>query len=74
MAVLQFIGGFVKRVLAAFAVETLSPLSPSPCQVEGELSERGLSPLLNTPLLEFVYNPLSKGSFRGTQPLLTTPF
>ncbi len=50
MAVLQFIRGFLKWILAAFTVETPSPLSPSPCQGEGELLERGVSPLLDTPL------------------------
>ncbi len=87
MFILQFIGDFCKWVLSAFAVETPSPLSPSPCQEEGELLERGVSPLLNTPIFDFACNPLFKGcsitllkgisstlligSFRGTKSLFS---
>ena len=67
---LKFIGDFVKGILAASAVETPSPLSPSPWQGEGELLERGAPPLLNTPLLAFACVHFSKVSFRGTKSLL----
>jgi len=59
-----FIRGYFKELCPSILVETPSPLSPSPCQGEGELTERGASPLLYTPLLI--------GSFRGTQSLSTT--
>jgi len=35
--------------LSSLMIATLSPLSPSPYKGEGELLERGASPLLDTP-------------------------
>ena len=62
MEFLIFMQGCVNRLYHSQLVETPSPVSPSPYQGEGELVERGASPLLYTPLL--------KGSFRGTKSLL----
>jgi len=64
MEFLIFMQGCVNRLYHSQLVETPSPVSPSPYQGEGELVERGASPLLYTPLL--------KGSFRGTKSLSHT--
>jgi len=58
---MQFISHFTIRGCLKgfypFLLVTPSPLSPSPWQGEGELIERGASPLLDTPLI--------KGSLKG---------
>jgi len=64
MKSLRFTQECRNRLCPSQLVETPSPLSPSPYEGEGELIERGASPLLYTPLLI--------GSFRGTQSLSTT--
>jgi hypothetical protein len=64
-----FIGDGFKRVCSVILGTTPSPLSPSPYQGEGELLERGVSPLLNTPFFEASSSSLIKGSFRGTKSL-----
>jgi len=50
MEFLRFIQGCLKGLRHSLLVETPSPVSPSPYQGEGELIERGASPLLYTPL------------------------
>jgi hypothetical protein len=57
----EYVGGFHPSLLE----ETPSPVSPSPYEGEGELLERGASPLLDTPFLA--------GIFRGTQSPFSRP-
>ena len=52
MKSLRFTQGCRNRLCPSLSVETPSPLSPSPYQGEGELIERGASPLLYTRLLK----------------------
>ena len=54
MKSLKYIQGCVNRLYHSPLVTTPSPVSPSPYQGEGELIERGASPLLYTPLLKEV--------------------
>ena len=59
MEFLRFIQGCVNRLCHSLLGTTPSPVSPSPCQGEGEEIERGASPLLYTPLLKEVLEGLS---------------
>jgi len=53
MEFLRFIKGYLQRQSPYLLVETLSPLSPSPYQGEGEeILLRGAKPLLHTLLLK----------------------
>jgi len=44
----RFIRGYFKELCPSILVETPSPLSPSPYQGEGELTERGTQSLSTT--------------------------
>jgi len=48
MESLESMQGCVNRLCHSLLVGAPSPVSPSPCQGEGELVERGASPLLYT--------------------------
>ena len=52
MKFLRFLMGYIKGLYSSLGVGTLSPVSPSPYQGEGEVIERGASPLLHTRLLK----------------------
>jgi hypothetical protein len=71
---MQFLSHFIimgcLKGFYPFLLVTPSPLSPSPWQGEGELIERGASPLLDTPIRRRdntrLKDKFNKGKFEGT--------